>query len=112
MNSRRKPKREIPHLKTANITKIKKHTHDIKLIFEETAMEEKALERGLLTCNMSITPEHRQREYFLSLLACFSCCLMEEHITKDCLNRYTIKLIIMQKLVIYGPNAQVSIKPI
>lgn len=70
--------------KIEEVIKIKNFTHILKIRFRDTLMADKAMDRGLLAYNMSVTPNQIQRETFVSLLTCFKCYALEDHTTKDC----------------------------
>ncbi len=63
---------------------IKINGKNIKMTFADTSMVEKALEKGLLCCNMSITPNQINRENFTEITTCFKCYKYNTHTTNEC----------------------------
>lgn len=71
-------------MKIKEVIKIKDYTHIMKIVCEEAAMADRALQEGLLMFNMVATRFQIEREIFVPLLTCYNCYKYEEHTSKDC----------------------------
>ncbi len=56
----------------------------LKVIFMDSTMVDKALEAGLLCCNMSITGSQISRETFTEITICYKCYTFNKHLARDC----------------------------
>ena len=56
----------------------------LKITFKDSTMVDKALEAGLLCCNMSITSSQISRETFTEITICYKCYSFNKHLTRDC----------------------------
>ena len=63
---------------------IKINSKNIKITFSDNSMVEKALEKGLLCCNMSVTPDQINRENYIEIVTCFKCYKYNDHTTREC----------------------------
>ncbi len=69
--------------KVQTLTKLK-DKKVLKITFKDSKMVDKALEAGLLCCNMSITADQISRETFTEIIICYKCYSFNKHLTRDC----------------------------
>ena len=69
--------------KVQSLIKIK---NNLKITFTDQAMVTKAMDTGLLCCNMSVTPDQISRETYTEIVTCFKCYKYNKHTTKECQN--------------------------
>jgi hypothetical protein len=72
------------HLKITEIIKFGQYTHVFKIEFVETEMANYAIQNGILSFNVKISPSQIQKEEYIDILMCFRCYKLETHSTNNC----------------------------
>ena len=70
--------------KAVEIIKFRDHTHLFKIEFLTTEMATAALTNGILCFSTRITPNQMEKERHTDVLMCFTCFMIEDHISANC----------------------------